>query len=93
MNEMIELAKHQSNLPAAATQAKVVKYRTGTDQPKLIFGGPAQFGRELINGFSVTGQLIVAEPIKACATSENAKEFWGKIVLVERGDCMFVGKF
>ena len=93
MNEMIELAKHQSNLPAAATQAKVVKYRTGTDQPKLIFAGPAQFGRELINGFSVTGQLIVAEPIKACATSENAKEFWGKIVLVERGDCMFVGKF
>ena len=53
---------------------------------------PAQFGRELLNGFSVSGQLIVAEPIKACSISENAKEFWGKIVLVERGDCMFVGK-
>jgi len=89
MQEMIELSKHQSNLPA--TQAKVVKYDLGTTT-QMIFAGPAQFGRELLNGFSVSGQLIVAEPIKACSISENAKEFWGKIVLVERGDCMFVEK-
>merc|ERR1719273_1155932 len=89
MQEMIELSKHQSDLPA--TQAKVVKYDLGTTT-QMIFAGPAQFGRELLNGFSVSGQLIVAEPIKACSISENAKEFWGKIVLVERGDCMFVEK-
>ena len=91
MQEMIELSKHQSTLPA--TQAKAVKYNIGNKDSKLVFTGPAQFGRELVNGFSVSGQIIVAEPIKACSTPENAKEFWGKIVIVERGDCMFVGEF
>ena len=36
MQEMIELSKHQSNLPA--TQAKVVKYDLGTTT-QMIFAG------------------------------------------------------
>jgi len=88
MQEMIELSKHQTTLPA--TQAKVVRYGIGKNA-KMIFAGPAQFGKELSDGFSVRGQLVVADPIKACSTPANAKEFWAKIVLVERGDCMFVG--
>ena len=89
MQEMIELSKQQNNLPV--TEAKAVKYSFNGDE-KVIYAGPAQFGRTLGKGFSVKGQLVVSDPFKACASPENAKDFWGKIVIVERGDCMFVGK-
>jgi len=97
MQEMIELSKQQTNLPA--TEAKAVRYKLigGPDEDvldvsKTIFAGPAQFGRELGKGFSVSGPLILSEPIEACRTPDNAKEFWGAIVIVRRGDCMFVEK-
>lgn len=91
MQEMIELSKQQTNLPV--TEAKAVRYSIeGAAESKVVYAGPAQFGRELGKGFSVSGQLVVADPIKACTAPNNAKEFWGKIVIVERGDCMFVGK-
>lgn len=90
MQEMIELSKQQTNLPL--TEAKAVRYSIEGSDSKVIYAGPAQFGRELGKGFSVSGQLVVAEPIKACAAPNNAKDFWGKIVIVERGDCMFVGR-
>merc|ERR1719189_2197545 len=97
MQEMIELSKQQTNLPA--TEAKAVRYKLiggpeedVLDVSKTIFAGPAQFGRELGKGFSVSGPLILAEPIEACRTPDNAKEFWGAIVIVRRGDCMFVEK-
>ena len=54
--------------------------------------GPAQFGREITDGFKLTEEIVVADPIKSCAAANNGNEFWGKIVLVERGDCMFVEK-
>lgn len=37
--------------------------------------------------------MIQAEPKEACGHVENGKKFWGKIVIVHRGECMFVGKF
>ena len=87
MQEMIELSKQQTNLPA--TEAKAVRYKLigGPDEDvldvsKTIFAGPAQFGRELGKGFSVSGPLILSEPIEACRTPDNAKEFWGAIVIV-----------
>jgi hypothetical protein len=96
MQEMIELSKQQTNLPA--TEAKAVRYKLiggpeedVLDVSKTIFAGPAQFGRELGKGFSVSGPLILSEPIEACRIPDNAKEFWGAIVIVRRGDCMFVG--
>ena len=54
--------------------------------------GLAQFGREITDGFKLTEEIVVADPIKSCAAANNGNEFWGKIVLVERGDCMFVEK-
>lgn len=89
MQEMIELSKQQTNLPE--TPAKLISYVIA-DQEKVLFAGPAQFGRELVNGFSVTGKVVIGNPIKGCSAATNAQEFWGKIVLVERGDCMFVEK-
>ena len=109
MQEMIDLSKQQTTMPE--TQAKVVSFMVDNSL-KMIFAGPAQFGRELAEGFKVinavryacqnscshfhclqvSGPLVVAEPMKACSTPSNSIEFWGKIVLVERGDCMFVEK-
>ena len=93
MQEMIELSKQQSTLPA--TEAKAVRYHIagGSEDFKTIFAGPAQFGRELGKGFSVSGQLVLAEPVEACRVPDNAKEFWGAIVIVRRGNCMFVGMY
>ena len=75
MQEMIELSKQQTNLPA--TEAKAVRYKLiggpeedVLDVSKTIFAGPAQFGRELGKGFSVSGPLILAEPIEACQIPE-----------------------
>ena len=91
MQEMIDLSKHQNNLPS--TQAKVVRFRLGAGEDwQQIIAGPAQFGRELSQGFSVTAQAVLSDPIAACEVPDNAKDFWGKIVIVERGECMFIGK-
>ena len=90
MQEMIDLSKQQSSLPT--TQAKLVRHRrVGQQEWQEITAGPAQFGRELYQGFSVKGALVLADPITACQVPDNAKEFWGKIVIVERGECMFIG--
>ena len=93
MQEMIELSKQQSTLPA--TEAKAVRYKIAEDseESKTIFAGPAQFGRELGKGFSVSGPLVLSVPVEACRIPDNAKDFWGAIVIVRRGDCMFVGMF
>ena len=91
MQEMIDLSKQQSNLPT--TQAKLVRFRYGSQENwQEITAGPAQFGRELTQGFSVRSQLVLAEPFTSCDMPDNAKDFWGKIVMVERGECMFIGK-
>ena len=36
--------------------------------------------------------MAVAEPFRACEPLINAAELADKIVIVERGDCMFVDK-
>ena len=43
-------------------------------------------------GVQVQGEVIVAEPFRACEPLINAEELVDKIVIVERGDCMFVDK-
>merc|ERR1719297_34473 len=60
MQEMIDLSKQQTSLPT--TQAKLVRYRRvtaaaagGQEAWQEITAGPAQFGRELVQGFSVKG--------------------------------------
>ncbi len=89
MQEMIDLSRQQTQMPE--TQAKIVSFMAADNSFKMIFAGPAQFGRELLKR-KISSPLVVAEPIKACTVPSNAMEFWGKIVLVERGDCMFVEK-
>lgn len=40
----------------------------------------------------VSGMLAIARPFRACKEIENVLELSGHIVILERGDCMFVDK-
>ena len=91
MQEMIELSRQQSQSPAKESVPKRLAFKHNNVLTALS-AGPAQFGREIVGDFSVEGDIVVADPIKACESVSNGNEFWGKIVVVERGSCMFVGK-
>ena len=89
MQEMVELSKNQP--PPIETPPKIVAFNHAGKNHRLP-AGPAQFGRSLTEGFSVSGEVVLADPRQACKSITNGIDFWGKIVIVERGDCMFVGK-
>lgn len=41
----------------------------------------------------MTAKLVMANHVRACGGSlQNGDSMWGRIVVVERGDCMFVEK-
>ncbi|KAH9399553.1 ER degradation-enhancing alpha-mannosidase-like protein 3 [Tyrophagus putrescentiae] len=61
-----------------------------------LLGGPAQFGLDLAAlEQPVSGELVRAEPaIDACQLEEigNRAEMAGRVVLAQRGGCMFIEK-
>merc|ERR1719384_2788356 len=90
MQEMIDLSKHQAS--NTESPPKLVSFTLDGQKHKLQ-AGPAQFGKDLKNGLTVTGKVVMANHIRACGGSlQNGESMWGKIVIVERGDCMFVEK-
>ncbi|XP_063228642.1 ER degradation-enhancing alpha-mannosidase-like protein 3 isoform X2 [Bacillus rossius redtenbacheri] len=90
MQEMVELSKAQTQ--QAETQPQAVVFRNSENHDVVITAGPAHFGHELKDSEKVTGRVGVAEPLKACTDLANAERLRGRIVVVERGDCMFVDK-
>eukprot|EP00096_Caligus_rogercresseyi_P008881 TRINITY_DN2893_c0_g2_i1.p1 TRINITY_DN2893_c0_g2~~TRINITY_DN2893_c0_g2_i1.p1 ORF type:complete len:862 (-),score=266.40 TRINITY_DN2893_c0_g2_i1:1746-4331(-) len=90
MQEIIDISKSGSS-PDVAPRV-VSYYNSDKGTTEKIHAGPAQFGKELINGFKAKGKAVIAYPYKACGELENAMLFWGKIGIVERGDCMFIEK-
>lgn len=40
----------------------------------------------------IEGQLAIADPLRGCQPLSNSGEVKGKLVMIERGDCMFVDK-
>ena len=52
---------------------------------------PATFGVPF-DSTSVTGNVVVSDPVDGCATLANPSEIAGNIALIERGDCFFVDK-
>jgi mannosidase alpha-like ER degradation enhancer 3 len=55
--------------------------------------GPAQFGYDLKKRPNIRGKLAVGQPYKMCNSQvQNPELLAGKIVLIERGNCMFVDK-
>ena len=62
-----------------------------------VSGGPFNLYRRLKNEyfgilFQVSGMLAIARPFRACKEIENVHELAGHIIILERGDCMFVDK-
>ena len=89
MQEMIEMAKN----PQQGTDSppKQVRFTHQGKEIKLQ-AGPAQFGKDL-KGYEVSSKVVMANHVRACGGSlQNGDSMWGKIVIVERGDCMFVEK-
>ncbi|XP_046605659.1 ER degradation-enhancing alpha-mannosidase-like protein 3 [Neodiprion virginianus] len=93
MQEMIELSKMQTQQAETKPQAVTFTLPTHPKQETTLLAGPAHFGRKLRGPNSkVTGKVIYAEPPTACTELQNADKLVGKIVIVDRGDCMFVEK-
>lgn len=91
MQEMIELASKQPQ--DAPHEPMVVQVITEPYYGTLWFkAGPAQFGYNLKTSPPVQGGLVIAEPFKACGPLANAAEMKNKIVIAERGECMFNDK-
>lgn len=60
-----------------------------------LLGGPAQFGLDLASlEEALEGVIVRAEPIDACSLQaiRNKTFLRGKIVLTQRGNCMFIEK-
>ena len=83
---------------------KQVRFMTRGGEVVVLQAGPAQFGPNLggsgaaagdddVDKSAINGQIVMANDIKACSTSQqNGESMRGKLVLVERGDCMFIEK-
>lgn len=93
MQEMIELSKMQSQQSETKPQS-VVFTKPGSDPPQevTLLAGPAHFSPELRGSNEISGKVIFANPISACSDFINEDKLNGKIVIVNRGSCMFVEK-
>lgn len=93
MQEMIELSKLQQEQPE--NPPRVVSFQQEIEGQLLlttIQAGPAQFGLDLKGDVQVTGVVVKASPLRACDQLHNKADVKDKIVIIERGDCMFIEK-
>lgn len=88
MQEMIQISKERED----DMQGRVVKLTSSPFHGNKEFkGGYAQFGFDL-NKNAIMGELVKAAPYRACQHVENSKDIINRIVVVERGGCMFIDK-
>ncbi|XP_071551477.1 ER degradation-enhancing alpha-mannosidase-like protein 3 [Panulirus ornatus] len=93
MQEMIELSKLQQEQPENPPRVvSFVLMVDGHPTTTTIQAGPAQFGLDLKGDVQVNGPVMKATPLRACEQLDNEDEIRGKIVIIERGDCMFIEK-
>lgn len=93
MQEMVELSKMQTQQPETKPQT-VTFVKPNTDPPEKVtlLAGPAQFGPELQSFDKIMGKVIFTYPPAACTDLLNADKLAGKIVIMDRGNCMFIEK-
>ncbi|XP_022175955.1 ER degradation-enhancing alpha-mannosidase-like protein 3 [Myzus persicae] len=72
--------------------AKSVSFDNQDGQRMSLYAGAANFGLPLNLGLKVEARIAIANPVKGCETLINPGVVKEKIVLVERGDCMFIEK-
>lgn len=93
MQEMVELSKMQTQQPETKPQTVTfVKPNTNPPEKVTLLAGPAQFGPELQSFDKITGKVIFTYPPAACTDLLNADKMAGKIVIMDRGNCMFIEK-
>lgn len=102
MQEMVELSKLQTQQPDVLWRAVsfMMRDNAGVERKMVLRASPSDFGPELHHGGGddddddqqISGQVVFAQPFRVCSDLENADKMKGKIVIMERGDCMFVEK-
>lgn len=90
MQEMVELSKFS---PQTETMQQAVSFTDNQGKSTVIPAGPAHFGKILrLPSDKVTAKVGVALPVRGCETLNWPQMLSGRIVILERGDCMFVEK-
>ncbi|XP_036140100.1 ER degradation-enhancing alpha-mannosidase-like protein 3 [Monomorium pharaonis] len=92
MQEMVELTKMQIQPETKPQTVTFIKPNTDPPEKVTLLAGPAQFGPELQNFDKITGKVIFTYPPAACTDLLNADRLAGKIVIMDRGNCMFIEK-
>eukprot|EP00035_Acanthoeca_spectabilis_P006217 m.121951 g.121951 ORF g.121951 m.121951 type:complete len:800 (+) comp13403_c2_seq1:180-2579(+) len=92
MKRLVQAQADRVNEPRMGTAA----VRFGSPEQitgGVVVAGQASFGTDLEEHDAVFGgSVAVASPFTACTELENADDLGHKVVLVQRGDCMFVDK-
>ena len=94
MQEMVEISRSTSSQPDNPPRIVSFQIRQsgGTAKDVVLKAGPAQFGLELKDDVKVMARLAIGKPFRMCRDPINGAELQQKIVIIERGDCMFVEK-
>lgn len=97
MQEMISLSKQQTQEEhKLRTVSFTLPNSVSSNQVNIsLLGGPAQFGMDLANlDEPLEGYIVRADPIDACVVEQirDKANINGKIVLTQRGNCMFIEK-
>ena len=93
MQEMVELGRKQTQQSKTRPQSvSYVRTDLNPQQEVTMLAGPAHFGPGLKDGKKVTGNVEYANPPEACDELIEPEQLAGKIVMVARGNCMFVEK-
>lgn len=94
MQEMVEISRSTSSQPD--NPPRIVSFQIhqsgGAAKDVVLKAGPAQFGLDLKDDVKVTSRLAIGTPFRMCRDPINGVELRQKIVIIERGDCMFVEK-
>lgn len=94
MQEMVEISRSASSQPDNPPRIVSFEIRQpdGTTKDVVLKAGPAQFGLDLKDDIKVMARLAVGQPFRMCRDPVNESELRQKIVIIQRGDCMFVEK-
>lgn len=97
MKEIVELSKTQVASSNAELQAVFFKKQLADIGDgigiSVLMAGPSHFSKELIGNESIQRKVIYAEPFRLCSALKTpVEEIKDRIVVVERGDCMFIDK-
>lgn len=84
MRELAELEKNSLD------NIKQCAVRLGSDE--VLMAIPAKFGPELKGSNRIESPVVYARPFRACGPLLDTASYKNKIVVAERGDCIFADK-